>query len=86
MKLPNELSILIGVALVAALTAIAGELPETAQGWIPLAAAAVIGGIAKAVQVWVNERREQGLIVTPADNLQREPFNWRRATKQWLLG
>ena len=54
MKLPNGASILIGVVLVAALTALAGELPNSAEGWLPLAAAAVLMGIAKAVQVWVD--------------------------------
>lgn len=54
MKLPNGASILIGVVLVAALTALAGELPNSATGWLPVAGAAVLMGIAKAVQVWVD--------------------------------
>lgn len=43
MKLPNGASILIGVVLVAALTALAGELPNSATGWLPVAGAAVLG-------------------------------------------
>ena len=55
-QLPNGVSILLGVALVAALTAIAGELPGQAPDWTGLAAAAVIGGIAKAIQVWLDSQ------------------------------
>lgn len=58
MKLPNSVSILLGVVLVAALTALAGELPTTAEGWLPLAAAAIVGGVAKAVQVWLDAQRD----------------------------
>ena len=57
MKLPNAVSILVGVALVAMLTALAGELPNSAEGWLPLALAAVAGGLAKAVQVWLDAQR-----------------------------
>ena len=57
MKLPNGASILLGVVLVAALTALAGELPTSADGWLPLAAAAIVGGIAKAVQVWLEAQK-----------------------------
>ena len=57
MKLPNAVSILAGVALVAMLTALAGELPNGAEGWLPLALAAVAGGLAKAVQVWLDAQR-----------------------------
>jgi len=59
MKLPNGASILIGVVLVAALTALAGELPNSADGWLPVAGAAVLMGIAKAVQVWLEAQRQQ---------------------------
>ena len=57
MKLPNAVSILVGVALVAMLTALAGELPNSAEGWLPLAGAAILGGLAKAVQVWLDAQR-----------------------------
>ena len=57
MKLPNGASILIGVVLVAALTALAGELPNSAEGWLPVAGAAVLMGIAKAVQVWLEAQK-----------------------------
>ena len=57
MKLPNAVSILAGVALVAMLTALAGELPNGAAGWLPLAGAAILGGLAKAVQVWLDAQR-----------------------------
>lgn len=56
-QLPNGVSILLGVALVAALTGIAGELPGQMPDWTGLALAAVIGGIAKAVQVWVDSQK-----------------------------
>ena len=59
MKLPNAVSILAGVALVAMLTALAGELPNGAEGWLPLALAAILGGFAKAVQVWLEAQRQQ---------------------------
>ena len=57
MKLPNAVSIVLGVALVAMLTALAGELPNGAEGWLPLALAAILGGFAKAVQVWLDAQR-----------------------------
>lgn len=57
MKLPNGASILLGVVLVAALTALAGELPNSATGWLPVAGAAVLMGIAKAVQVWLEAQK-----------------------------
>ena len=57
MRLPNAVSILACVALVAMLTALAGELPNGAEGWLPLALAAILGGFAKAVQVWLDAQR-----------------------------
>ena len=57
LQLPNAVSILAGIALVAMLTALAGELPNSAEGWLPLAGAAILGGLAKAVQVWLDARQ-----------------------------
>lgn len=74
MKLPNEVSILIGVALVAALTAIAGQWPEQQAGWLPLAGAAIIGGVAKAIQVWLDSRKQPMAL--------QGSSMWR----QWLIG
>ena len=77
MKLPNAVSILAGVALVAMLTALAGELPNGAEGWLPLALAAVAGGLAKAVQVWLDAQR-------PAD--ARMMVDNPRKLRQFLVG
>lgn len=74
MKLPNGASILIGVVLVAALTALAGELPNSADGWLPLAAAAIVGGIAKAVRVWLDAQpAEMAYRAQLARHLARSP-------------
>lgn len=78
-QLPNGVSILLGVALVAALTAIAGALPSEVPDWTGLAAAAVIGGVAKAIQVWLDSQKP-GDVTTQAT--AGEPPAWRR----WLLG
>lgn len=77
MKLPNSVSILLGVVLVAALTALAGELPNTAEGWLPLAGAAIVGGIAKAVQIWLDARQ-----AADARMAVENPGKLRR----WLVG
>ena len=76
MKLPNSVSILLGVVLVAALTALAGELPTTAEGWLPLAAAAIVGGVAKAVQVWLDAQRDTA-------RMAAQP---RSKLRHWLIG
>ena len=77
MKLPNAVSILAGVALVAMLTALAGELPNGAEGWLPLALAAILDGFAKAVQVWLDAQR-------PAD--ARMMVDNPRKLRQFLVG
>lgn len=87
MQLPNGVSIVLGVALVAALTAIAGALPGEVPDWTGLAAAAVIGGLAKAVQVWVDNQKPLPELPHDADMdsvaLSVEPSSaWRR----WLVG
>jgi len=90
MQLPNGVSLVLGVALVAALTAIAGALPGQFPDWTGLALAAVIGGIAKAIQVWLDSQQPvPDIVVTqdgksiPYDDLVLEQYPaWRR----WLVG
>ena len=81
MKLPNGASILIGVVLVAALTALAGELPNSAEGWLPLAGAAVIAGIAKAVQVWFDAQQQ-----SQPDGVHMERLNKPSSIRAFFIG
>lgn len=74
MKLPNALSIILMTGIVAALTAIAGEWPEQVAGWLPLAGAAIITGVAKAVQVWLDSR----------DPSSRSAATTTGRARQWL--
>lgn len=79
-KLPNGISILLGVIVVAVCTALVGELPTAVEGWAGLALAAIVGGIAKAVQVWLDERRasEDMRGVTVLDRPSK--------AREWLIG
>lgn len=86
MQLPNGVSIVLGVALVAALTAIAGALPGEVPDWTGLALAAVIGGVAKAIQVWLDGQKalpeipSEALVDGVSLSIERSP-GWRR----WLV-
>lgn len=80
--LPNGLSILLGVALVAALTALVGELPTEIGGMTGLVIAAVLGGIAKAIQVWVDAQKTDEDIAAAGMALVERPSKKR----QWLVG
>lgn len=85
-QLPNGISIILGMALVAALTAIAGALPGEVPDWTGLAAAAVIGGVAKAIQVWLDSQKHlpeippEALADGVTLSLERSS-SWRR----WLV-
>jgi hypothetical protein len=79
-QLPNGVSIVLGVALVAALSGIAGELPGQVPDWTGLALAAVIGGIAKAVQVWVDSQKQAGEVTVQA------AANTPSRVRRWLAG
>lgn len=87
MQLPNGVSIILGVALVAALTAIAGALPGEMPDWTGLALAAVIGGVAKAIQVWLDSQKTlpeippEALVDGVTMSLERSS-GWRN----WLVG
>lgn len=86
MQLPNGVSIVLGVALVAALTAIAGALPGEVPDWTGLALAAVIGGVAKAIQVWLDNQKSlpeippEALVDGVTLSIERSSA-WRR----WLV-
>lgn len=80
--LPNGLSILLGVALVAALTALTTEIPIAVEGMTGLVIAAVLGGIAKAIQVWVDAQKTDEDIAAAGMMLVERPSKKR----QWLVG
>lgn len=77
MQLPNGMSIVLGVALVAALTAAAEALPVQVPDWTGLAAAAVIAGVAKAIQVWLDDRQ---FVKVVGPDYDEESLWWK-----WLM-